>query len=117
MQGFWLVEASYNFPVSETFIFGFFGILPLGALIVLVLFRKKLTTLNLGDKIILYAWLILFAWGFGGVALAMLLHKTFFLLRGGFAVLGTILLVIATVFWLAYRLFRTSLDEMNKRRQ
>jgi hypothetical protein len=82
-----------------------------------VFFRKRLTPLKLGDKIILYSWLILFTWAFGGVALAILLHKTFFVLRGGFAVLAIILLVIATVFWLAYRLFRTSLDEMNKRRQ
>jgi hypothetical protein len=84
---------------------------------VLVLFRKRLIPLKLGDKIILYSWLILFTWAFGGVALAILLHKTFFVLRGGFAVSAIILLVIATVFWLAYRLFRTSLDEMNKRRQ
>jgi hypothetical protein len=93
------------------------GPLPLIALIVVVLFRKRLTALNLGDKIILYSWLILFTWVISGTALALLLHKTFFVLRGGFAVSAIILLVIATVFWLAYRLFRTSLDEMNKRRQ
>jgi hypothetical protein len=36
----------------------------------------------------LYSWLILFTWAFGGVALAILLHKTFFVLGGGFAVLA-----------------------------
>src|ERR1700730_10025584 len=91
--------------------------LPLIALIVVVLFRKRLTALNLGDKIILYSWLILFTWVTSGTALALLLHKTFFVLRGGFAVLGIILLTIASVFWLAYRLFKASLDEMNKKRQ
>ena len=87
--------------------------LPLIALIVVVLFRKRLTALNLGDKIILYSWLILFTWVISGTALALLLHKTFFVLRGGFAVLAVILLVIATILWLAYRLFRASLDELN----
>jgi len=92
------------------------GPLPLIALIVVVLFRKRLTGLNLGDKIILYSWLILFTWGFGGVGLAILLHKTFFVLRGGFAVLGIILLTIASVFWLAFRLFKAGLHEMDKRK-
>ena len=90
--------------------------LPLIALIVVVFFRKKLSVLNVGDKIILYAWLILFAWGFGGVALAILLHKAFFVLRGGFAVLGIIVLSISTLFWLAYRLFKSGLSEMNNRK-
>jgi hypothetical protein len=90
--------------------------LPLIALIVVVLFRKRLTALNLGDKIILYSWLILFTWVISGTALALLLHKTFFLLRGGFAVLGIILLIIASVFWLAYRLSKAGLHEMDKRK-
>jgi hypothetical protein len=91
-----------------------FAPLPLIALIVVVLFRKRLTALNLGDKIILYSWLILFAWAFGGVALAILLHKTFFVLRGGFAVFGIVLLTIVTIVSRAYRLLRTSLDKTGK---
>lgn len=91
--------------------------LPPIVLIVFALFQRKLLALHLGDKIILYAWLILFAWGFGGVALAILLHKTFFVLRGGFAVFGTILLIVASVFWLGYRLFKSGLSEINNRRQ
>jgi hypothetical protein len=90
--------------------------LPLIALIAVVLFRKKLTALNLGDKIILYSWLILFTWAFGGVGLAILFHKTFFVLRGGFTVLGMILLTIASIFWLAYRLLKVGLHEMDKRK-
>jgi hypothetical protein len=117
MQGVWSVEPSHNFRVAVAFFYGFFGILPVSALIILVLFRKKLAALKLGDKIILYAWLILYSWAFGGVALAILLHKTFFVLRGGFAVLGLILLIIASVFWVAYRLFRTGLAEIDKRKQ
>ena len=88
--------------------------LPVIALIAVVLFRKRLTALNLGDKIILYSWLILFTWAFGGAGLAILFHKTFFVLRGGFAVLGMILLTIASIFWLAYRVFKAGLHEMNR---
>jgi hypothetical protein len=113
MQGVWQVESSYAFWVPLVFLF--FGMLPLSALIVLVAFRKRLTLLHLGDKIFLYSWLLFFTCASGGVALAILLHKTFFVLRGGFAVLAIILLVIATVFWLAYRLFRATLDRADKR--
>jgi hypothetical protein len=54
------------------------GHLPLIAPIVVVPFRKKLSTLKLGDKIILYSWLILFTSVISGIDLAIVLHKTFF---------------------------------------
>jgi hypothetical protein len=92
------------------------GPLPLIALIVVVLFLKRLTALNLGDKIILYSWLILLTWVISGSALALLLHKTFFLLPGGLGVLVIILLTIASIFWLAYRLFKAGLHEMDKQK-
>ena len=93
------------------------SILPLGSLIALILLRKRFTTLSLGDKVLLYSWLILFSWAFVGTALAILFHKTLFLLQGGVAVFSVILLIVATVMWLAYRFFRASLKKHESRTQ
>ena len=71
---------------------------------------KRSTSLTVVDKLFIFGWLFIFAWTFGGVAIAVLTHQTFFLLRGVAAVFGIIFFAVATIFWLAYRLFKASLD-------
>ena len=86
------------------------AILPLTGIGVLAFSWRRLTSLKGVDKLFIFSWLFIFTWASGGTALAILTHQTFFLLRGEVAAFSIIGLVVATVFWLAYRLFRTSLD-------
>ncbi|MGA3178118.1 MAG: hypothetical protein ABSE19_12330 [Candidatus Acidiferrum sp.] len=85
------------------------AILPLTGIGVLLLFWKRLTSLKAVDKLFIFGWLFIFTWGFSGAALAFLTHRTFFVLRGVGAVLGIIGFTLATIFWLAWRVFRASL--------
>lgn len=93
----------------------FIASIPLASTLVFLLHWKRLIGLKTVDKLFVLSWLVIFTWAFVGVALVALTHRTFFVLRGQVAVFGIILLSLATIFWLAYRLFKASPDADKRR--
>ena len=85
--------------VSTLFVFGF-AILFLAGGVVLLLFRKKLASLTVVDERFIAGGCLVFAWPRG--SLMILTHQI-------------VLCGIATLFWLAYRLFKVSLGDANRR--
>jgi hypothetical protein len=107
------VHAELN--TMDGWVFFLFAILLLAGLGVFLFSWRRLASLKSVDKLFIFGWLFIFTWGFGGVALAILTHQTFFLLRGVLAVFGIIVFVIASIFWLAYRMFRANVDAENRK--
>jgi len=99
----------------DGWVFLLFAILLLTGLGVFLFSWKRLASLKSVDKLFVFGWLFIFAWAFGGIAIAILTHQTFFLLRGLVAVFGIIVFAIASIFWLAYRVFRASVDAENRK--
>ena len=105
-MGTW--DAALNLPLL------LLPLLLLTCLVVLLVSSKKLASLKAGDKILIFGWLFIFIWCFGGAALAALTHRTFFLPPGQILAFGIILFAFATILWVAYRVFRSSLDRQKK---